>query len=203
MQFAAAEVAVGCVFGIVGMSFLEYMHHRFGGHTDAWGTTMRSSHTQHHSDALEGGVLLMQKFYQRAPIVCALLLTFGGPQIIVSQLLQRGVLFALGSIGGLAIGYGLTEGYHHRMHHSAPTTAFGRFIRRHHFYHHFVSSRVNFGFTSPLWDWVMGTYVPVFHVHVPRKQAARGLESCEGFSVVDSQAESLATQSVGPRPSAC
>ena len=36
--------------------------------------------------------------------------------------------------------------------------AYGRWARRHHFYHHFINAKMNHGVTTPIWDLVFGTY---------------------------------------------
>ena len=75
------------------------------------------------------------------------------------------VAFTLG-LGGAYLGY---EWVHHICHVAAPKTAFGRWARRHHFYHHFTSAKYNHGVTSPLWDVVFRTYRSPGLIRVPPK----------------------------------
>jgi len=46
---------------------------------------------------------------------------------------------------------------------------YGRWARRHHFYHHFHDPKVNHGVTSPIWDIVFGTYHKPDVIRVPEK----------------------------------
>lgn len=46
---------------------------------------------------------------------------------------------------------------HHGSHHWAMRGAYLRFVKRHHQLHHAYPG-TNWGFTTPVWDWVFGTY---------------------------------------------
>ena len=59
-----------------------------------------------------------------------------------------------GMVGGY-VWYDLT---HYYLHHAAPKTAFGKWLRRYHLVHHFQTPEVRYGITTPLWDHVFGTY---------------------------------------------
>ena len=60
----------------------------------------------------------------------------------------------------------------HRLEHTHPgVTAYGRWARRHHLYHHFEDARFNHGVTSPIWDLAFGTYRRAERVRVPRRLA--------------------------------
>ena len=59
-----------------------------------------------------------------------------------------------GMVGGY-IWYDLT---HYYQHHAAPTTSFGKWLRRYHLVHHFQTPEVRYGITTPLWDHVFRTY---------------------------------------------
>jgi sterol desaturase/sphingolipid hydroxylase (fatty acid hydroxylase superfamily) len=68
---------------------------------------------------------------------------------------------------GFMVSYGGYEVHHRREHTHAGGSAYGRWARRHHFYHHFVDGRSNHGVTSPLWDFVFGTYRKADKIPVP------------------------------------
>ena len=70
---------------------------------------------------------------------------------------------------GVLAGYTFYEVLHRRIHVSAPWGAYGRWARRHHFYHHFENGKMNHGVTSPLWDLVFGTYRKPELIHVPKR----------------------------------
>ena len=63
------------------------------------------------------------------------------------------------------------EWLHRRAHTHAGVGAYGRFLRRHHFHHHFGNPKSNHGVTSPIWDWVFGTLEPVGQIRVPENLA--------------------------------
>ena len=89
------------------------------------------------------------------------------------------LLLASSALLGLVLGVALTAGYavtyagyehtHWRLHHRPPRGPWGRFLRRHHFAHHFHDATGNHGVTSPLWDLLFGTYRPVSSVRVPAR----------------------------------
>ncbi|MEZ4395013.1 MAG: sterol desaturase family protein [Polyangiales bacterium] len=80
---------------------------------------------------------------------------------------RRGWSYALG-FTVMYLGY---EVLHRRVHTHPPTSAYGRWRRRHHLQHHHRSPKDNHGVTSPLFDYVFGTAVPLQRVKVPRRQA--------------------------------
>jgi hypothetical protein len=65
--------------------------------------------------------------------------------------------------------YALYEILHRGEHTRAGIGPYGRWARRHHFHHHFVDGRSNHGVTSPVWDFVFGTYQRVGTIPVPRR----------------------------------
>lgn len=81
---------------------------------------------------------------------------------------RRAVSFALG-FSAMYLGY---EVLHRRIHTHPPRGPYGRWLRRHHLYHHYKSPRRNHGVTSPLWDRILGTELKIEErVRVPRRAA--------------------------------
>jgi sterol desaturase/sphingolipid hydroxylase (fatty acid hydroxylase superfamily) len=80
---------------------------------------------------------------------------------------RRGVAYT----AGLLTMYISYEVLHRRAHTHAPETRYGRWLRKHHFHHHFHSPKMNHGVTSPVWDWVFGTYEEPGVVQVPARHA--------------------------------
>jgi hypothetical protein len=70
---------------------------------------------------------------------------------------------------GLAGGLGLYEFVHMNMHNrrTPPRTPYGMWVSRLHLHHHFEDARTNHGITSPLWDFLLGTYRKPGVVRVP------------------------------------
>ena len=85
--------------------------------------------------------------------------------------------FVLNMSLGLSFTAGFTlffinyEIHHKRAHSHAPLNAYGRWLRRHHFSHHFAAPRQNFGVTTPLWDLIFGTYTVIPTIRIPAKKA--------------------------------
>ncbi|MCX7807947.1 MAG: sterol desaturase family protein [Deltaproteobacteria bacterium] len=63
--------------------------------------------------------------------------------------------------GGTAAGYIAYDWIHYYTHHFNPKRGLGRWLKRYHMLHHFDSPNHRFGITSPLWDLVFGTYLPL------------------------------------------
>lgn len=60
--------------------------------------------------------------------------------------------------GGIVTGYLAYDWLHYYTHHVSPGTALGRYLRKIHLIHHFADGEKNMGISSPLWDFVFGTY---------------------------------------------
>ena len=139
--------------------------HLFVGHEYGASTPFGKVHRKHHA----------QKDYFETRInKVKSALKIGTPMAIIGALVlgaESGLAFAVGFIGA----YGFYEYLHYTLHVKAPTTFYGRWARRHHFYHHFENPSFNHGVTSPLWDLVFGTYTNPGTVRVPRKFAMRWL----------------------------
>jgi sterol desaturase/sphingolipid hydroxylase (fatty acid hydroxylase superfamily) len=79
-----------------------------------------------------------------------------------------GVVLGAGWIGA----YGFYDWIHWRAHRRPIAHPYERWVRRHHFHHHFGHPLDNHGVTSPVWDLVFGTYVRVEGpIRVPRRMA--------------------------------
>lgn len=148
------------ILGVLTWTFLEYVIHGWMGHDRRFKKTpFGIEHIRHH---VEGNYFAptYKKFIAAAitaPVV-------GAPAIAVAGW-TNGVLYTAGMLAF----YSLYEVLHRREHTHAGFGAYGRFVRRHHFHHHFVDGRKNHGVTTPLWDLVFGTYQHPSQIKVPRK----------------------------------
>ena len=61
---------------------------------------------------------------------------------------------------GFLLGYLVYDYIHLYIHFKYPKHAIGKILRKHHLQHHFAWPNRWFGVSSPLWDYVFGTYVP-------------------------------------------
>lgn len=150
--------------GAATWTLLEYLLHRFLGHRwrrNAFG----AEHTRHHVEAH----YFAPSAYKAAAAAVIAAVQSG----LMLVWLPWPTVLAYGV--GLWGGYALYEVLHRRTHTRPPRHAYGRWRRRHHFWHHFGDARVNHGVTTPLWDRVFGTLAPPQTVRVPRKLAMRWL----------------------------
>lgn len=152
----ATALAIG--LGVLTWSLLEYLIHRFLGHYSRR-NPFAAEHIRHHA---EGDYF--------APTWKKLLAAMAATAIMLPPaLLALGPRLGTGYVGGFVAFYGVYEFLHRREHTHAGIGAYGRWARRHHFTHHFVDARFNHGVTSPLWDFVFGTYKKPTTILVPRK----------------------------------
>jgi len=146
--------------GIGSWTLVEYLLHRFLGHDRrTWPNGFASEHTRHHS---EGNYFAPA--WKKAAITA-----LGVP--VVGALAALAVGITPGAIYGAAfVGmYVIYEVIHRRTHTHHGRGAYGRYLRRHHFHHHFGDPRTNHGVTSPLWDLVFGTWQAPGRIRVPAK----------------------------------
>ena len=165
--------------GVLGFTFIEYVHHRHGGHLRWMGEKVVSSHRAHHIDPLDGGATYLDKLRYRAPLVCGVCLVLGVPLVLALGGRDGGLVSA-----GLLAGYAYSEWFHNRMHQRAPRSRVGRWMWRFHYVHHYIDTDVNFGFSTPLWDYVFRTARTYDEVPVPHVMAPPDMVDGAGFRLV-------------------
>lgn len=159
-----------CGLGAVGWTLLEYLLHRFVFHGVSPMRLGAKEHRQHHAQ-----VDYFAPWWQKALAAFA----------VTAVALPVGIV-----IGGVATGLSFTAGFlgmyvfyevlHRRAHTHPPRGAYGRWRRRNHFAHHFVNPRRGLGVTTPVWDLVFATKLPVDRVRVPRRLAMPWLVDAHG-----------------------
>ena len=146
--------------GMFAWTLAEYGMHRVLGHNAATRPNpFATEHIRHHA---EGDYFAPTWKKAGAAVV---ILPFVTALVALGFGLDVGVPLGLGFVT-MFVAY---EVVHRRAHTHAGMGAYGRFLRRHHFHHHFGNPACNHGVTSPLWDVVFGTYEPVTHIRVPAK----------------------------------
>jgi sterol desaturase/sphingolipid hydroxylase (fatty acid hydroxylase superfamily) len=132
----------------------EYLIHRFAMHAlRGRGITSRE-HLNHHADRDS----ILEKWF----------LAWTGV-MLVGLALDTALHPAVGA--GWVLGYGFYDFHHWHAHKRRPRNGYQRWLRRHHFHHHFGHPRDNLGVTWPVWDLVFGTYRRPGVVRVPRRMA--------------------------------
>jgi sterol desaturase/sphingolipid hydroxylase (fatty acid hydroxylase superfamily) len=151
------------VAGLFGWTLLEYVIHYWLGHLPKGRLLISSEHLAHHGDILYFTPLRV-KVRGAVPVLAALLLVVGG---------TCGLTAGLGFTVAVALGWTAYERLHQSIHVHGPRNAYSRWAARHHLSHHFGLPSANHGVTTPIWDVVFGTYVPVRRVQVAKRfQAA-------------------------------
>jgi sterol desaturase/sphingolipid hydroxylase (fatty acid hydroxylase superfamily) len=151
-------VAIAC--GVLTWTLLEYLIHRWMGHDRRFRKSpFGVEHVRHH---IEGNYFAPS---WKKLIAAAIFTIVAG----VPALALAGTHAGAAYVAGLVVFYGVYEVLHRREHTHAGIGPYGRWARRHHFHHHFVDGRVNHGVTSPIWDFVFGTYQRPTLIRVPAK----------------------------------
>ncbi|TVQ96717.1 MAG: hypothetical protein EA398_15590 [Deltaproteobacteria bacterium] len=155
-------IPVAFFLGALTWSLLEYCIHRWLGHDARLRPNFfEEEHTRHHAH----GDYFAPAWKKGSAAVLAFAAT------LVPAVLLVGVAPGLAYAAGLAGFYLFYEVVHRRAHTHAGFGAYGRWVRRHHFWHHFGDPRVNHGVTSPLWDIAFGTLRKPGVIVVPVKLA--------------------------------
>lgn len=153
-------VIAAAALGVLTWTLLEYLIHRWMGHDRRFRKSpFGVEHVRHH---IEGNYFAptWKKLIVAAVVIAVLI----GPAILVA-----GVAAGSAYVAGLITFYGMYEWLHRREHTHAGIGPYGRWARRHHFHHHFVDGRRNHGVTTPIWDFVFGTYERPSVIRVPTK----------------------------------
>ncbi len=144
--------------GVFTWSFVEYVLHRWMGHDRRFRRTMfAKEHIRHH---IEGNYFAPT---WKKVVLAALLAALVLPLVALALGTGRGIAL----VTGFFLFYGVYEALHRLDHVHPGFGAYGRWQRRHHFYHHFENGKMNHGVTSPLWDILFGTYRKPDVIHVP------------------------------------
>lgn len=154
-----STILLAFVLGVITWTFLEYTLHRFVGHRKHGKNEFTKEHQTHH-----------RLGHYFAPMWKKLLFALG---VLVVSAALSGLVFgwAFGFVYsfGIAAMYLFYEWLHKRAHTHGPLNFYGRWLRKHHFYHHFGDPKMNHGVTTPFWDMVFGTNRKVDELRVPRK----------------------------------
>ncbi len=138
--------------GIISWTLAEYLIHRFPFHwspKSEWGKKLvYQMHGNHHDDPHDPlrGVMPI------APAIFYLTIIYSIFYLLIP------IQFLNIFFGGFLIGYLCYDGIHFYTHHGKPKNKIGKYLRRVHLVHH-VHDDSMFGISSPLWDFVFGTYV--------------------------------------------
>jgi sterol desaturase/sphingolipid hydroxylase (fatty acid hydroxylase superfamily) len=141
------------VLGLAVWSFTEYALHRFIFHfvpKTEWGKKIHFMfHGVHHDYPNDSTRLVMPPIIS---IPLALLFYFLFKNILGDQFLPP--FFA-----GFILGYLAYDLTHYAVHHFSLRGRVSLYLKQQHMRHHYMDPDGNYGVSSPLWDFVFGTYM--------------------------------------------
>ena len=155
--------AICVLLGLIAWTLIEYLMHRFVFHQRLLGAGGARDNLRHHARV---------DWFAPAVYRVALALALTGVLMLAGLAFREVRPFGAITLGLIA-GWLFYEGLHRRIHVAAPIGGYGRWARRHHLSHHFADAQRNHGVTSPLWDFVFGTYLPAPVVRVPGMHAGK------------------------------
>jgi len=168
--------------GVATWTFLEYVIHRWLGHDRRFrGNPFGVEHIQHH---IVGDYFAPT--WKKVIVAAVVAAVFAAGTIALV-----GIVIGTGYVVGLMVCYTAYEVLHRREHTHGGIGPYGRWARRHHFHHHLVDARTNFGVTSPVWDVVFGTYRKPAVIKVPPRLAMVWLVDRETGAVHPRYADSF------------
>ncbi len=147
-------VAAGVLSGLAFWTLLEYVLHRWVFHfePDPASPLRRDLsfliHGVHHDWPWDADRLVM-------PPVAAVVLAVA---VGLPMRALLGTSWFPPAFAGLLAGYLWYDLTHYATHHLRPRTALGEMQRRNHMLHHFKAPHQLYGVTTPLWDFVFGTW---------------------------------------------
>ncbi len=150
---SSGSILIAFIVGVIYWTFLEYGIHRWVYHTHfktrILSYFLGSFHLYHHKEVgdrrvYNSGFLMI---YLLTPLVVS-------PFLLITR--HIGILSAL--ILGLSIAYFIYECVHFLIHYKKFKSGYMAYIQSFHFHHHDKAPNKNFGNTSHLWDFLLGTY---------------------------------------------
>ena len=148
-----ASILLLCFTGVVTWGLTEYWLHRLVFHFDAQSERGRelvyAMHLSHHAQpkALDDLFTSLRLSLPIALCYCALAWA-------VTRSWQAMVYIFVGLIAG----YFSYEFLHYRAHHHRPRFRLFRYLKKYHMLHHHQTAALRFGVTSPVFDYLFGTF---------------------------------------------
>ncbi len=151
------QLALFVAAALLFWSLLEYILHRCLFHPpESWkmlGRWAQAIHGKHHEKP-DHPVFALVPPVNAAVILLSLMGVFSLMFYVLGVPLRNLAVFT----GFFLLGYLTYEYLHLATHHRKPRTRLGRFLCQHHLRHHAQGRVGNYGVTSHLWDWLLGTW---------------------------------------------
>ena len=154
---AYRNLSVGTLLGWMALgvfvwTLTEYVVHRFLFHFPAKSDGMKHLvyfvHGMHHDQPDDPTRLVLPPFFA----VVFSIVFYHLFEVFVGDILIDAFF------PGFILGYLCYDYTHFATHHFTPMTRWGRWIKQNHMLHHFADSNLKIGVSSPLWDFVFGTF---------------------------------------------
>jgi len=150
-HYSLLQSLVIVLAGVLWWTLFEYLAHRYLFHLDHWLPQAKPLtfllHGCHHVDPQDATRNLM-------PLVTTIPL-FAAKLALLLLCFDQALAFSL--LGSIGLTYVAYDTIHYACHQWRPRGRIWRALRAHHMRHHFRDDSVNFGVSSPLWDWVFAT----------------------------------------------
>ena len=162
-----ARVLMLLAAGFLTWGAVEYLLHRFLFHAGTWEqapTRFAAPHRRHHSHPTDTEQLFTGLRMSAPVALCYFLLAWA---------MLGGWAAAAYLLAGLVAGYFCYEWVHYVAHHGRPRLRPLRYLRRYHLLHHYRTPGLRFGVTSPLLDYLCGTFRPMKGASRDRLRARR------------------------------
>jgi sterol desaturase/sphingolipid hydroxylase (fatty acid hydroxylase superfamily) len=178
-------IVVLLLCGILSWGFVEYTLHRYVLHDEA--PTKRSpssalaEHAAHHDDPRAVGHLFVSVRASAPVALCYCLLAWA----VMGSWQAMAYLFI-----GVVSGYFSYEWLHYQAHHGASRWRLLRYLKKYHLLHHHQTPDLRFGVTSPIVDYLFGTYQPVGKRAAPPTEQTVSIRR-RGVGVVKKQLSDL------------
>jgi sterol desaturase/sphingolipid hydroxylase (fatty acid hydroxylase superfamily) len=149
------SILILCLTGMLSWGLVEYCLHRLVFHFEAQSEKGRNRvyamHLSHHADPKN-----MDDLFASLRLSLPVALGYCLLAWAVVRSWQATVYLFI----GLTAGYFCYEFLHYQAHHRSSRLGVLRYLKKYHLLHHHQSSALRFGVTSPLFDYLFGTFQP-------------------------------------------
>jgi len=154
---SAVHIPIGFATGVFAWTLAEYLLHRFVFHfrprTPGQERLTFLFHGIHHLQPQCKTRLVMPP----AVSLPLAFVTYGLMYLILAALLGASQWIAP-VFSGFVIGYLCYDLTHYATHHLPMKGSYLKYLKKHHMLHHFKTPEQRFGVSSPVWDFVFGTW---------------------------------------------
>ncbi len=146
------QISLFFIAGIFFWTLTEYLLHRFVFHYEpksVWGKRLHFLMHGIHHDYPNDSLRLVMPPAVSIPLAMLFYWVF---------VLVLGNAFTAPFFAGFLLGYLCYDMIHYATHHFAMKGSVSLWVKQHHMRHHYQTDDFNYGVSSPLWDFVFGTY---------------------------------------------